>query len=73
MRAWYDAKLQREKRPETTSRSKPITTCIHCGSPFGYGEGYIFDEVSLCDVRDGGVGWPLADGLLRQNYRHQIG
>jgi hypothetical protein len=51
-RAWHEAKRQREKLPESVWRSKPVTECMHCGSPFGFGEGYISDEVSLCDACD---------------------
>ena len=52
-RAWHEAKLKREDRPEITFRTEPVTECIHCGQPFGYGEGYISDDVSLCDTCDG--------------------
>ncbi len=51
-RAWHEAKRQREKRSDNNSRPEPVTECIHCGSPFGYGEGYISDEISLCDACD---------------------
>jgi hypothetical protein len=52
-RAWHDAKREREKQPEVRSRASPVTECIHCGQPFGFGEGFISDEVSLCDVCNG--------------------
>lgn len=52
-RAWHEAKRQREARPDINVRTAPVTECIHCGQPFGYGEGYISDEVSLCDACDG--------------------
>lgn len=52
-RAWHDAKRQREARPQVVWRPEPVTQCIHCGLPFGSGEGYISEEVSLCDVCDG--------------------
>lgn len=52
-RAWHEAKRQREKRQEISWRPEPVTACIHCGSPFGYGEGYISADVSLCDACDG--------------------
>lgn len=52
-RAWHEAKLKREDRPEITFRTAPVTECIHCGQPFGYDEGYISDDVSLCDTCDG--------------------
>jgi hypothetical protein len=52
-RAWHESKRQREKRPEIIWRPQPVTECVHCGSLFGYGEGYISDEVSLCDVCNG--------------------
>lgn len=52
-RAWYEDKQKREAKPEFVWRSQPVTKCIHCGLPFGYGEGVISDEVSLCDVCSG--------------------
>lgn len=52
-RAWHEAKRKRETKPESVRRSQPVTLCIHCGVPFGYGEGFISDEVSLCDICDG--------------------
>lgn len=50
---WHQAKREREKEPEFCRRAAPITECIHCGQPFGFGEGFISDEVSLCDVSNG--------------------
>ena len=52
-RAWHEAKRLREMKPEIRSRAEPVTKCIHCGQPFGFGEGYISDEVSLCNLCDG--------------------
>ena len=52
-RAWHDAKRQRETRPQVVWRSEPVTECIRCGLPLGFGEGYISEEVSLCDVCNG--------------------
>lgn len=52
-RAWHVAKRQRELPAEVRSRPPAVTTCVHCGRPFGYGDGYISDEVSLCDLCDG--------------------
>ena len=52
-RAWHEAKRQREVRPEVRLRPPAVTECVHCGQPFGYGEGYISEEVSLCDLCDG--------------------
>lgn len=51
-RAWHEAKRKREVLPEIKLRTAPVTECIHCGRPFGYGEGYISDEASLCDACD---------------------
>lgn len=51
--AWHEAKRKREERPQISSRPPPLTECVHCGSPFGFGEGYISHEVSLCDACDG--------------------
>ena len=45
-------KLQLEERAITTRHTEPVTTYIHCGLPFGYGEDYISEEVSLCDAYD---------------------
>lgn len=52
-RAWHEAKRKREVWPETAWRPQPAAQCIHCGLPFGYGEGYISDDVSLCDRCNG--------------------
>ena len=52
-RAWHDARQNREARLEGVRRPHPVAECIHCGLPFGYGEGYICDEVSLCDRCNG--------------------
>lgn len=52
-RAWHDAKREREMRPQVIWRPEPVTECIHCGLPFGFGEGYISEEVSICDVCNG--------------------
>jgi hypothetical protein len=52
-RAWHDAKRKREVRPDIKLRTALVTECMHCGQPFGYGEGYISDDVSLCDACDG--------------------
>lgn len=52
-RAWHEDKRKREAKPELVWQSQPVTQCIHCGALFGYGEGYISDEVSLCDVCNG--------------------
>lgn len=52
-RAWHEDKRQRETKPQVIWRPQPVTECVHCGLPFGYGEGYISDEVSICDVCDG--------------------
>lgn len=52
-RAWHEAKSQREMRTEVKSRRPAVTICVHCGQPSGYGEGYISDAVSLCDLFDG--------------------
>ncbi len=52
-RAWHDAKREREARPETIWRPQPVAECLHCGAPFGHGEGHISDEISLCDVCNG--------------------
>lgn len=52
-RAWHEAKRQREMRPEIRSRPPAVAECLHCGQPFGFGEGYISDEISLCDFCDG--------------------
>lgn len=51
-RAWHEEKRRREMKPQTTSRPIAVTECIHCGQPFGYGEGFISDEISLCDICD---------------------
>jgi hypothetical protein len=32
---------------------QPAVICIHCQNPFGFGEGYIGEEVALCDVCNG--------------------
>lgn len=52
-RAWHDTKREREMRSESTWRPTPVTECVHCGRPFGHGEGYISGEISLCDTCDG--------------------
>lgn len=52
-RAWHDAKRKREVRPKIKLRAAPVTECIHCGQTFGYGEGFISDDVSICDACDG--------------------
>ena len=52
-RAWHEAKRQREQRPEFVWRSQPVTECILCGLLFGYGEGYISEEISLCAACEG--------------------
>lgn len=52
-RQWLEDKRKREQRPEVRYLTGPVTECIHCGQPFGYGEGLITDEVSLCVVCDG--------------------
>jgi hypothetical protein len=52
-RAWHKAKREREWQPPISAGAAPVTECIHCGQPFGFGEGFISDEVSLCDVCNG--------------------
>lgn len=52
-RAWHEAKRERERQPEVRFRAAPVTECIHCGQPFGFGEGLITEEMSLCDVCNG--------------------
>jgi hypothetical protein len=52
-RAWHEAKRESERQPAISFRAAPVTECIHCGQPFGFGEGFISDEVSLCDVCNG--------------------
>jgi hypothetical protein len=52
-RAWHEAKRKREVRPPIKLRNASVTECIHCGQPFGYGEGFISDDVSICDACDG--------------------
>ncbi|MEA3051799.1 MAG: hypothetical protein QOG72_702 [Sphingomonadales bacterium] len=51
---WHDEKRARERKQELpTWRPDPVAVCVHCHSPFGYGEGYIGEEVALCDGCDG--------------------
>jgi hypothetical protein len=52
-RAWHEAKREREKRPECAWRPNPVIEFVRCGRSFGYGEGYISGEISLCDACDG--------------------
>ena len=52
-RQWLADKRSREHKPDVCFRAAPVNECIHCGLPFGYGEGPITDEVSLGDVCDG--------------------
>jgi hypothetical protein len=52
-RNWLEEKQKREHKADIRYRAEPVAECIHCGLPFGYGEGLITDEVSLCDVCDG--------------------
>ena len=49
-RKWHEEKRRRENDslPLPTSNRPAVTTCVHCGQPFGWGEGIITDEVSLC-------------------------
>jgi hypothetical protein len=52
-RLWHEAKRSREWASEPApQRPAPVTSCIHCGRPFGNGEGIITDEFSLCDMCD---------------------
>lgn len=34
-------------------RAQAAAICIHCQNPFGYGEGYIGEDVAICDVCNG--------------------
>lgn len=52
-RAWHEAKQKREAGPETVWRPEAVAQCIHCSLPFGFGEGYISDDISLCDRCNG--------------------
>lgn len=49
-RKWHEEKRKQEEHDPRQSRSaRPaVTDCIHCGQPFGLGEGIITEEVSLC-------------------------
>ena len=50
---WHRAKLESEfKPPLPLFRREPITECIICGTPFGFCEGMITDEVSFCYICD---------------------
>ena len=51
--AWHQAKLEREFRPAPEWKAPPAAVCIHCHQPFGWSEGFISDEVALCDRCDG--------------------
>jgi hypothetical protein len=49
-RRWHEQKRVRERVEEPPPwRPRPIALCLHCHNPFGYGEGYISEEVALCD------------------------
>lgn len=53
-RKWHEEKRKQEDhnlRPAISARPA-VTNCIHCGQPFGLGEGVIVEEVSLCYLRD---------------------
>lgn len=33
---------------ECLRRSSAVAVCVHCGNPFGIGDGYISNEVEMC-------------------------
>jgi hypothetical protein len=49
---WHQAKLGKEFRPIPKYRPPPVTECIICGNPFGYGEGTVRDDFPICDICD---------------------
>ena len=51
-RRWQEEKRKREEKPLPSFRAEPVAICIHCHQPFGYGEGTVTDEVTLCDRCD---------------------
>lgn len=51
-RKWLEARrLREEERPRV--RPQPVDECLHCGQSFGFGEGYIGEEISICEICDG--------------------
>ena len=52
-RAWQDAKRRREEKPDFTWHEVPVTECMRCNISFGFGEGRISDEISLCAACEG--------------------
>ena len=50
-RVWHEAKLKGERQSAIRFQATPVIKCILCGQPsFGLGQGFISDEVSLCDA-----------------------
>jgi hypothetical protein len=47
---WHAEKRKREHRADTVFKSEPIAICINCHNPFGFDEGMITDDVSICYI-----------------------
>lgn len=50
--AWHRAKLQRAATPQPTQTFPNVGTCVHCGQPFSYANGTLYDEFGICDACD---------------------
>jgi len=49
VRRWHEDK-RRQERERPRPRPEAVAECVHCQQPFGFGEGYIGEEVSICDL-----------------------
>lgn len=45
--------LRSADRFDRTQPSTPETICIQCGGAFGFGQGYVGTDVSICDSCSG--------------------
>lgn len=46
--SWHRVKLERENEPLPVRQVKPVTECVICNQPFGYGEGNVEGDIPMC-------------------------
>lgn len=52
-RQWHEQKRRRENgngNAHDEWEGNPASVCLHCGNPFGAGNGVVTEDAAICDI-----------------------